>query len=148
MLGIIVTGHGHFAKGLVHAGRMIAGDLEHVVSIVFEENQSLQAYQDSLGSAISQAHAKYGGLLVLTDLKGGTPFNTAVIQSVNFDNIAVMTGANLPMLIEGAMLAQFSEDAHALGQQLIEVGRLGVDLPVLGSASENSEDMTPDEEGI
>lgn len=145
MLGLVITGHGQFAQGLLHAAKMIAGDLQHVQAVLFEDGANLQDFQEAIKTAIEASNSAYSGTLVLTDLKGGTPFNTAMLASAGLNNVAVLSGTNLPMIIEGGMLSQFSDDALTLGQQLVEVGRSGLDLPVL-ETKQVSEDE--DEGGI
>lgn len=145
MLGLVISGHGHFAKGLLHASQMIAGELDHVKSVLFEDGASLVEYQETLKATIQDAHDQYGGVVVLTDLKGGTPFNTAMMVSANLSNVAVLSGTNLPMIIEGGLLSQFSDGAQELGQQLVTIGREGLDLPVL---SKSVSDEVDEEDGI
>lgn len=146
MLGIIVTGHGQFAAGLCHANEMIAGNLPHVQKVLFEDGMNLNDYSQTLNNAIRTAVESYSGAIVLTDLKGGTPFNTAMLSSAEFDNVAILSGTNLPMLIEGGLLSQFSESAVELAQKLVEVGRTGVDYPSLNNINVQTDE--DDEEGI
>lgn len=146
MLGLVISGHGHFAKGLLHASQMIAGELDHVKSVLFEDGASLVEYQETLKSRIQAAHDQYGGVIVLTDLKGGTPFNTAMMASAHLSNVAVLSGTNLPMIIEGGLLSQFSDGAQELGQQLVTIGREGLDMPMLTNAVSN--ELDDEEDGI
>ena len=149
MLGIIVTGHGEFAQGLFHANAMIAGELPHVKKVVFADGANLEDYQAQLDSAVNDAVTAYGGAIVLTDLKGGTPFNNAMMVTAAVANTAVLSGTNLPMLIEGSMLAQFSDSAATLAEQLVEVGKNGVDFPQLSvNPSLEEDDAFNEEDGI
>ena len=60
---------------------------------------------------------------------------------------AVLSGTNLPMIIEGALLSQFSESVDDLANQLIRVGQAGIDRPQLQVQQETANDFD-EEDGI
>ena len=81
MIGMIVSGHGHFASGLHVSAKMIAGEHENVRYIDFEDGMG----PDKLGELLSAAYTELAhcdGIVVLTDLPGGAPFQTAVAASM------------------------------------------------------------------
>lgn len=80
MIGLLVTGHGHFATGLGSSLKLIAGEQENVEFVNFEEGHSIEVLKNNLVNALEKLSA-CDGVLVLSDLPGGSPFKTAVFQS-------------------------------------------------------------------
>lgn len=124
MIGMIVSGHGHFASGLQVSAKMIAGERENVRYIDFEEGMG----PDKLGELLSAAYTELGhcdGIVVLTDLPGGCPFQTAVAVSMQHPDkkIEVLAGTNLPMIVTGVTLIDFEEDPAAVAAELLETGK-------------------------
>lgn len=145
MLGLVVTGHGEFSNGLIHAARMIAGAQDHVTYVPFADGMDLEVLQAQISEQVQQHIQNYGGVVILTDLKGGTPFNVSMMATHGLENVAVLSGTNLPMVIEGTLLAQFNDEAATLATQLIATGQAGIDWPQLpATKTENSDD----EDGI
>ena len=124
MIGMIVSGHGHFASGLQVSAKMIAGERENVRYIDFEEGMG----PDKLGELLSAAYTELGhcdGIVVLSDLPGGSPFKTAVEVAVAHPDkkIEVLAGTNLPMIVTGVTMIDFEEDPAALAEELLTTGK-------------------------
>ena len=119
MVGLLITGHGHFATGLGSSLRLITGNTENIVYVDFEENHSTDTLKalDELKDC--------DGVLVLSDLAGGSPFKSAVECKVARPDqaIEVLAGSNLPMLIEGSMAMAAFDSPLDLAQSLIETGK-------------------------
>ena len=144
MLGIIVTGHGNFASGLQSSLKLIAGEKEYMYFVDFEENDSVEDLQDKLNNAIIDLD-DCSGILVLSDLTGGSPFKTSVELSVTSSkDITVVGGTNLPMIIELSMAKDFVEDLEALTDMAINTGKENI---VRYTYVTHSEENT-DEDGI
>ena len=109
MIGCILTGHGTFANGLADALSMIAGDQDYFIPVPFIE-AGAASYPETLASTISDLLDQTDGVLIFCDLLGGTPFNQAMMLSQNYNNVEVVTGTNLPMLLEtlGSRMADTS----------------------------------------
>ena len=99
MIGCILTGHGTFANGLADALSMIAGDQDYFIPVPFIE-AGAASYPETLASTISDLLDQTDGVLIFCDLLGGTPFNQAMMLSQNYNNVEVVTGTYLPMLLE------------------------------------------------
>ena len=84
---VLVTGHGGFASGMAAASRMIVGDQELIDWLPFEEGTNLSDYQAQIAARVER-HGEEG-LLILTDFKGGTPFNVSMLLSILVDKIDV-----------------------------------------------------------
>ncbi|MDE1548217.1 PTS sugar transporter subunit IIA [Jeotgalibaca caeni] len=147
MIGCLITGHGEFAPGLTKALHMIAGTQEHFQVIAFQDGDSLEAYEENIRLTLDALLAETEGVLVFTDLLGGTPFRTAMTQAVNYENVEVITGTNLPMLIESSMMRLMETDVKALAERSVAVGIEGVQHVVLDLSNEPDE-LDEDAEGI
>jgi len=99
MLGVILTGHGHFASGLYQAALQIIGQQPGFMAIDFPDGLSTDQLESQLQSALQQCE-KGEGVIFLTDILGGSPFRIAAQLSFVQPNIEVITGTNLPLVIE------------------------------------------------
>lgn len=144
MVGFILTGHGHFANGLKSALDMVAGDQEAFEIVPFEGSQAA-TYGEDLRAAITKMRGETDGVLVFVDLLGGTPFNQAMMISADVDNVEIVAGTNLPMLIE-LMLTRANLSLDELVANAVTVGQAGVVHMELPSAS-NDDDFS-DEDGL
>lgn len=143
MLNAILTGHGDFSIGLKHAMEMIAGPQENLVAIPFYENEPLEAYQDRLASEIEDRTLQGAELLILTDLIGGTPFNTAMMKSYGKSGVEVVSGTNLPMLIELVGELLMGTSAADAADAVVVAAKSGV---VIGKLEEKV--INDEEDGI
>ncbi len=126
MIGVIVTGHGLFAYGLKKAVERIIGEQEKVAFIDFPIESSTEILSEALSAAIKETD-QGKGVVFFTDLLGGTPFRTASLLSNEHDNVEVLTGINLQMLIE--MLLERDDEtltATQFRKQAIECGQIGL----------------------
>lgn len=121
MIGIVVTGHNHFATGVSSTVEMVAGQQPQYKAVDFTEDMSPELLNERLIEAIKETDSG-NGVLIFTDLKGGTPFNQSVMASVQYENVKVLTGTNIAMLLEGSLARLASEDVNALADQLVETG--------------------------
>jgi len=123
MIGIVVVTHGQLATELVNAAETIVGDLPQFAAVSIGWHEDVQDARDDIQSAIGRVKGG-AGVLILTDMFGGTPCNLAMTFLAK-DQIEVVTGVNLPMLIKAASL----RDAAALvdvARQLSEHGRSAI----------------------
>lgn len=122
MLGLIVTGHGHFASGLTSSLELIAGDLQNYRAVDFEAGDSVEDLEKKLNKAMDELK-ECQGILVCSDLAGGSPFKTAVMCGYPRGNVEIIAGSNLPMLIEVNMGRQFVEELEMLTNMAINTGK-------------------------
>lgn len=129
MIGVIVTGHGNFATGLTSSVKLIAGSPENYVPVDFNQDKSTDDLERELREAIDLLKASCSGILIFTDLVGGSPFKVSAELSVELKDsvpIAVLSGTNLGMLVEGNMSRSFMEDLNDLADSLVETGKTQV----------------------
>lgn len=100
-IGIIIASHGKFAEGIHQSGSMIFGEQEKVQVVTFMPNEGPDDLYAHFNNAIAQFDAS-DEILVLADLWSGSPFNQASrVMGENPDRkMAIITGLNLPMLIQ------------------------------------------------
>ena len=124
MIGLVVTGHGHFADGLHTSARMIAGENENVKYVNFEDGMSTEELAVKLNAAYDEL-AHCDGIVVLSDLPGGSPFKTAVECAVAAPDkkVEVLGGTNLPMIVTAVSSMEFEEDPTAFAEELLTTGK-------------------------
>ena len=127
MVGIILASHGGFAEGIYQSGEMIFGKQENVKACILKPSEG----PDDIRKKMEDAIASFDDpeqILFLIDLWGGTPFNQANnLFDKHQDTWAIVTGLNLPMLIEayGARL-QDGITAQQIAKQIMEPAKNGV----------------------
>ena len=142
MIGIIVTGHGRFASGLEKNVKMIAGDGVELTAIDFTEGLGLEELKDQIKAAVDK-YADCDCTLILCDLAGGTPYNSAVTISVSNPKVRVISGTNAPLLLDLAMrtvMEEGAEDVDALAEEMMTSGRDGINKFVLDLEDNGDED--------
>ncbi|HPW52924.1 MAG TPA: PTS galactosamine/N-acetylgalactosamine transporter subunit IIA [Erysipelotrichaceae bacterium] len=127
MIGIIVSGHGNFASGLTSSVKLIAGMPDDYQAVDFVQEHSVDDLVANLNAAIENLSNCKDGIIIFTDLVGGSPFKTSVeISMQRAEKIVVLSGTNLGMLIETSMARNFMEDIDALAQMAINTGQTQV----------------------
>ena len=124
MIGIVVVTHGQLATELVNAAETIVGDLPQFTAVSIGWHEDVQDARDDIQAAIARVKTGDQGVLIATDMFGGTPCNLAMTFLAR-DQVEVVTGVNLPMLIKAASL----RDAGALAdvaRQLCDHGRSAI----------------------
>lgn len=123
MIGIVVVTHGQLARELVSAAEMIIGDIPNVTAVSIGWHESPDDAQREIEEAIGRVETGKG-VVVLTDMFGGTPSNLS-LTLLEKGRIEVVTGVNLPMLIRLASLREEEEgeDLHAVASQAAQEGK-------------------------
>lgn len=126
MVGIILASHGEFAKGILQSGTMIFGEQQDVRAVTLMPSEGPDDLKAKLKDAIASLESQ-DEVLFLVDLWGGTPFNQAnSLLEDHKDKWAIVSGLNLPMLIE-AYGARFSmESAHEIATYILNSAKDGV----------------------
>lgn len=126
MVVVGILGHGDFPQGLLSAAELICGKQEKLFIAGLYPGDSPESYAERVKQNIEQ-YGPDAEVLLLADLKGGTPGNIAV-QFVS-DTVGCITGANLPMLLhillsrENATLSELLEEALKVGHDgMVDLG--------------------------
>ncbi|HGJ5875631.1 MAG TPA: PTS galactosamine/N-acetylgalactosamine transporter subunit IIA [Arsenophonus sp.] len=124
MLGIVITGHGGFASGLIQAIEQIVGKQSQCTAVDFPEGMSIEALHQILNQA-SKTCDIGDGLVFLTDLLGGTPFNQAAQLTLTHPHWQVLTGTNMQMAVE-MMLERPTVDTEKFRDMALYFGHQGL----------------------
>lgn len=140
MLSIILTGHGGFASGMEKAMKQILGEQSQFIA----KTSSTALLTSQLEEAIAQLDCE-DGIVILTDLLGGTPFRVASTLAMQKPGCEVITGTNLQLLLE-MVLEREGLSGEEFRVQALECGHRGLTSLVdeLGRCHEEC----PVEEGI
>ncbi len=134
MIGLVLVTHGRLAEEFVTAMEHVVGKQERIATISIGPDDDMEGRRADIATAISSVETGQG-VIVLTDLFGGTPSNLA-ISLMETGKVEVIAGINLPMLIrlEGARKSMKVTDAVAAAR---EAGRkyISVASEVLGEAA-------------
>ncbi|MDR7259815.1 PTS system mannose-specific IIA component [Sphingomonas sp. BE270] len=134
MIGLVLVTHGRLADEFVTAMEHVVGKQERVATVAIGPDDDMEARRNDIAAAIARVDAGRG-VILLTDLFGGTPSNLA-ISLLERGRIEVIAGINLPMLIrlESARKSMKVVDAVAAAR---EAGRkyISVASEVLGEAA-------------
>ncbi len=97
MIGLILVTHGRLAEQFVHAMEHVVGEQENVETVCIGPDDDVEQRRTEIAEAITKVDAG-SGVIILTDLFGGTPSNLA-ISLLDTGKVEVIAGINLPMLI-------------------------------------------------
>lgn len=115
MIGVVIVTHAHMAAELCRAAEMILGPLEAVKAVSIEAETSVDGARNAVFDAVRTLGRGGAGVLILTDLFGGTPTNISA-ELLEKEKIEILTGVNLPMLLKciGARSSCNLEDLAAM----------------------------------
>ncbi len=120
MIGLVIVTHGHLADELVKAMEHVVGPQENVAAISIGPDDDMDHRRTDILTAITQVEGGKG-VIVLTDMFGGTPSNLAISTMERADT-EVIAGVNLPMLVKLASIRGKCEMEEAI-EMAQEAGR-------------------------
>jgi len=120
MIGVVVVTHGQLATELVNGAEAIVGDLPRFAAVSIGWHEDTQDAREEIAQAIARVKQDQG-VLILTDMFGGTPSNLALTFLAE-GAVEVVTGVNLPMLIKIAGVTE-QADLLAVAREMREDGR-------------------------
>ncbi|AFP85806.1 PTS system, mannose/fructose/sorbose family, IIB component [secondary endosymbiont of Heteropsylla cubana] len=124
-VAIIISTHGAAAKPLLQTAEMILGQQNNVSWIDFFSGENTETLIEKYIACLANLNTK-AGVLFLVDTWGGSPFNAASQIVIHKDNHEVITGVNIPMLIETFMARDDNLPFQKLVEIALENGRTGV----------------------
>ena len=98
MIGVLITTHGSLGNELIKAAELIKGKLEGVSSVSVDQKKAMEEIKKEISSSIKKLDSGQG-VLILTDLFGGTPSNIS-LSFLKEGKLEVVTGVNLPMMLK------------------------------------------------
>lgn len=134
MIGLVLVTHGALAREFIVAMEHVVGPQERIATVCIGPDDDMEEKREDIAKAIAEVDDG-NGVIILTDLFGGTPSNLA-ISLMKSERIEVIAGINLPMLIrlEGARKTM---DVRAAVAAAREAGRkyISVASEVLGESA-------------
>lgn len=123
MTGIIITGHGTFASGVISVLELLVGKPEGCQAVEFFPEDSMEVLTGKMEAAV-KALENPDGCLILCDLAGGSPFNTAIRLAMEGQyRLQVVGGVNVPMVIEALMSRAAAGNIEELTQLAMKAGQ-------------------------
>jgi len=119
MIGVLITTHGNLGSELIKAAELIRGSLKGIVHVSIDQTKGVEDLKKEISMAIKKLD-QGKGVLILTDLFGGTPSNIS-LSFLKEGKVEVITGVNLPMLLklpdirEGMQLKDFARSIKDYG---------------------------------
>ena len=124
MIGIVIAAHGNLGTELLNSVEMIIGPVRNARPVAISREDSMEEIRDALNEAIAEVGTDGRGVLIATDMFGGTPANVSM-TFLKAGQVEVMTGINLPMLLkffnsqESIGLEELAGILKSYGQQSI-----------------------------
>ena len=126
MIGIVVVTHSQLGEALIEAAEFIVGSRpEGVVSVSIDLNQNVDKLREKVAAGIKKA-GREEGILILTDMFGGTPSNISY-SFLEEGRVEVLSGVNLPILVQ-ALNSRGKMGLSELAASLETFGRKSITL--------------------
>lgn len=123
---ILLVSHGGLSTGTLEAYRMIAPKTEDISALGLLAEEGVDAFRQRLTDHVLDL-LKADGVLILADLQGGTPFNESLPLLLEHPKqLHIVTGMNLPMLLEAGMTMESGGDLEAVYHAALTAGAEGV----------------------
>lgn len=125
-IGAVIVSHGRLANELLAAAEEVVGDLSHIAAVSIGWHDDVEIANEEIARAIEKVSSG-SGVLLLTDMFGGTPTNIAA-TFLKEGEIDIITGVNLPMVIKLAStstdlpLEQMAREVEEQGKESIYRG--------------------------
>ena len=125
MIGGIIVSHGKLAQELLNALNIILGEVVNIDAISIGWYDDVEESKKKISQSLKAVNKK-NGVLIFTDMFGGTPSNLS-FSFIDDNQIEIITGVNLPMLIKFASL-QRNNNLKAVAKKVVEQGRKNIHL--------------------
>jgi mannose PTS system EIIA component len=123
MIGVLIVTHGELGAELLRTAQEIVGKVPRVEAVSIEAANQTEAARKTIEAAFERINEGQG-LLILTDLFGGTPSNL-VLSYLEAGRVEVVTGVNLPMLMKLPSLRE-ERDLRTLADNLAKYGQRNI----------------------
>jgi len=127
MIGIVIVTHGLFGNILIDTAEAIIDNrLENVAAVSIDLKEHVETLRKKINNGIKEV-SQNGGVLILTDMFGGTPSNLSY-SFLEEGKIEVISGVNLPMLIKAVNLRKKEQDLHSMATTIESYGKKSISL--------------------
>jgi len=124
MIGLVIATHAQLAEELAAASALIIGPSDRVRTVAVRQGGGVEEIRADIAAAIEGVNQDDDGVIIMTDMFGGTPSNISV-SFLDPERVEVITGINLPMVLkffnspENLTVAELARMLKAYGQQSI-----------------------------
>jgi PTS system mannose-specific IIA component/PTS system mannose-specific IIB component len=126
VIALIISTHGKFSEELVKSSEMIFGSQTNVGVVTFNPGEGTDNLVEKYNNLINNELDCKDGVLFMVDLFGGSPFNAASVLALKNESMEIVSGVNLPMLLEVfgsrdfSSLSELTEIAQNAGKDSIK----------------------------
>jgi len=124
MIGVLIITHGSVGDELIKAAELIKGPSNVLMHVSVDQSKGVEFLKKEISSAIKKLD-KGQGVLILTDLFGGTPSNLS-LSFLKRDKVEVVTGVNLPMLLKVSDIRQDDMTLRDFAAFVTDYGRKNI----------------------
>jgi len=125
MIGGIIVSHGKLAEELLNALTIILGEVVNIEAISIGWYDDVEESKKKINQSLKRVNQK-NGIVIFTDMFGGTPSNLS-FSFLKDDQVEIITGVNLPMLIKFVSL-QRSSNLKDVAKKVVEQGKKNIHL--------------------
>lgn len=137
MYNIMVITHGSMAAALKETLKMFTNDADDIYTVGLCDS-GVADFTQQVEAEVKKCYEADKELLVLVDIFGGTPFNVGILKIKNqYAGVEIITGVNLPLLIEASLLRQ--NPLQEVVKNLQEATKESIIIPESANSSEDDE---------
>ena len=126
VIGTLILSHGQLADELLSAARTISGDLSGFKALSLDWSDGFEQAQDKIRQTLEELD-EGDGVLILTDMFGGTPCNVA-LTFMEPGKVEIVTGVNLPMVVRLGCLVEKGKPLPEVACWLQEKGKRSISV--------------------
>lgn len=125
MTGIVVTGHGNYADGVMSAVELVAGAPKQVCAVNFIKGEGVEDLKAHMIEAIQKLESQ--DIFLMVDILGGSPFNVAVqlLTEGIGKNLSIVSGVNVASMVQAVFMRE-NVPFDQLAAEVTEAGKQGV----------------------
>lgn len=127
MIQVLIATHGSLAGGFKDAAELIMGENENLHIFALYHTTGIDLFGHSMLQKIESLNTE-DGVLIFTDLFGASPYNQATLKmnAIKEINYRIISGVNLPMVLESLTLSKMDINLESIWKQVLEIGKDGI----------------------
>jgi mannose PTS system EIIA component len=125
MVGVVLVTHPHLGEEFIRSAEMICGKIPRLLAVNIDTRREVEELRRGIAESIKKVDDG-DGVLVLTDMFGGTPSNMS-LAFLKEDRVEVLTGLNLPMMIKLSNVRE-ERPLRELARMVKEAGQKNINL--------------------
>lgn len=127
MVNLIIATHGEMSKYTVELSKMVLGEFDYLTPVTFLPGEGPENLIEKYKKSILNFNNDYGTLF-LVDIFGGSPYNAASMMVMENENMDVVSGVNVPMLLELLDAREGIDKVEELKEVAKESGKSGIEV--------------------